>query len=128
MLDEAVQKARLRVSPDMMLFRKSLMTLEGVVAEVGQCSGQIDRTLSTEFLRHFAAEYPQRWLELPNSRNYSTRLSNLDVTQTLLSYPASVTRFWSGHALDILEACVSRWQAGVQSGAAGQSKIGVHQE
>jgi ubiquinone biosynthesis protein len=128
MLDEAVQKGRLRVSPDMMLFRKSLLTLEGVVAEVGQCSGQIDKTLSIEFLRHFAAEYPQRWLQLPTSRNSSTRVSNMDLTHTLLSYPTSVTRFWTGHALDILEACVSRWQQGVQPDAASESQIGIHQE
>ncbi len=54
MLDEAVQNARLRVSANLMLFRKSLHTLDGVVAEVGQCEGQIDQTLSAEFLRHFA--------------------------------------------------------------------------
>jgi ubiquinone biosynthesis protein len=115
MLDEAAEKARLRVSPDMMLFRKSLLTLEGVVAEVGECSGQIDKTLSIQFLRHFAAEYPQRWIQLPASRDFSTRLSNLDVTQTLLSYPTTVARFWTGHSLDILEACVRRWEAGVQT-------------
>jgi ubiquinone biosynthesis protein len=116
MLDEAVQKARLRVSADLMLFRKSLLTLEGVVADVGECSGQIDKTLSLEFLRHFAAEYPERWLRSPNSREFSTRLSNLDMIHTLLSYPTAVTRFWTGHTFDILEACVSRWEASLRSG------------
>ncbi len=115
MLDEAVQKARLRVSPDLMLFRKSLHTLEGVVADVGESKGQIDKTLSIEFLRHFAAECPQRWFRLPHSRAFSTRLSNLDMTQTLLSYPTTVTRFWTGHAFDILEACVGRWETRLQS-------------
>jgi hypothetical protein len=126
MLDDSVQNARLRVSTDLMLFRKTLHMLEGVVAEVGDSDGQIDKTLSLEFLRHFAAEWPDRWLQLPFSRNFSTRLSNFDVTHTLLSYPATVTRFWTGHAIDILEACASRWQAGLQPEvtAGGDSSLG----
>lgn len=115
LLDDAVQNARLRVAPDLMLFRKSLHTLEGVIAEVGERSGQIDKTLSVEFLRHFAAEWPKRWVRLPHSRDFATRLSNFDVTHTLLSYPATIARFWTGHAIDILEACVNRWQDSLQN-------------
>ena len=115
LLDDAVQNARLRVAPDLMLFRKSLHTLEGVIADVGERSGQIDKTLSIEFLRHFAAEWPKRWVRLPHSRDFATRLSNFDLTQTMLSYPATVARFWTGHAIDLLEACVSRWQDSIQN-------------
>jgi len=111
LLDEAVQLARLRVTANLMLFRKTLHTLEGVVDEVGESSGQIDNALSMEFLRHFAMEWPQRWLRSPVSRDFPTRLSNFDMTRTLLSYPATITRFWAGHAIDALEACVSRWEA-----------------
>ena len=126
LLDDAVQNARLRVSDDLMLFRKSLHTLEGVVAEVGECAGQIDKTLSIEFLRHFAAEWPQRWLRLPHSRDFATRLSNFDVTQTLLSYPTTVARFWTGHALDILKDCVSHWETSLPTDvtARGDSPLG----
>ena len=123
MLDEAVQTARLRVPADLLLFRKSLQTLEGVIADVGESTGQIDKTLSIEFLRHFAAEYPERWIRLPNSRDFATRLSNLDVTQTLLSYPTTVTRFWTGHALDILDACVRRWEAGLRTDAVTADEV-----
>ena len=117
MLDEAVLSARLRVSPDLMLFRKSLLTLEGVIAEVGERSGQIDKSLSLEFLRHFAAEYPLRWLRAPQSRDFATRISNLDLLQTLGSYPTVVARFWTGHGFDILEACAKRWEASLQDEA-----------
>jgi ubiquinone biosynthesis protein len=110
LLDDAVHRARLRVSADMMLFRKTLLTLEGVVADVGQSGGQIDSALSSEFLRNFAAEWPARWLQAPDSRQLATRLSNLDVSHTLLSYPATMTRFWTGHTFDILQACVNHWQ------------------
>ena len=108
MLDEATQAARLRVGSDLMLFRKSLHTLEGVVAEVGGSAGLIDQTLRMQFLRHFAREWPQRWLRPPYSRDYATRISNLDLTGALMSGPATVTRFWAGHAVDVLQACGRR--------------------
>ena len=103
MLDDATQQARMRVGPDMMLFRKSLHTLQGVITEVGQQSGQLDKVLCMEFLRHFACEWPQRWLRLPNSRDFATRLSNLDLAKTWFSYPKAATRFWHGFTNDMLE-------------------------
>lgn len=117
MLDASVQDAGLRFPVNMMLFRKSLHTLEGVIADVGECGGQIDKTLSLEFLRHFAAEWPERWLQMPHSREFATRLSNLDVTHTLFSFPTTIARFWTGNAIDILEACVSCWEASLQEDA-----------
>lgn len=103
MLDEAAQNARLRVHSDLMLFRKTLHTLEGVVAEVGESRGQIDQVLCIEFARHFAYEWPQRWGHFPDSREFATRLSNLDLTHMMLSYPSTVARFWTGHAVDMLK-------------------------
>jgi len=118
MLDDVVQNAQLRVSADMMLFRKTLHTLEGVLVEVG-ASGQLhdgcfceaedgcfceaEVALLFEFLCNFAAEWPQRWLRWPHSRDSATRLSTLDLTRTLISYPAAVGRFWAGHACDLLQ-------------------------
>lgn len=131
MLDEAVLSARLRVSPDLMLFRKSLLTLEGVIAEVGERSGQIDKSLSIEFLRHFAAEYPLRWIRSPQSREFATRISNLDLLQTLGSYPTVVARFWTGHGFDILEACAKRWESGLQrkkNGTVADESLANHSE
>ncbi len=122
LLDEATQKARLRVVPDLMLFRKSLLTLDGVVAEIGESHGQIDNVLCIEFLRHFAREWPQRWFQLPNSRDFATRLSNLDLTGTLLSCPLTAARFWTSHAVDML-SFASR-SADVAGGPAGPGYYG----
>ncbi len=108
MLDDATQNAGLRVSADLMLFRKSLLTLEGVVAEVGEQSGQLDDVLIGEFLRHFAREWPKRWLSDPRSREFATRLSNFDLTKTMFRAPAAATRFWAGHALDLLQGCAGQ--------------------
>ena len=61
LLDDVVQTARLRVPVDLMMFRKSLHTLDGVVAAVGQCEGQIDRLLDVDGLTSLDEE---RMLEL----------------------------------------------------------------
>jgi ubiquinone biosynthesis protein len=105
LLDDAVHLARLRVAADLMMFRKSLHTLEGVVAEISAGTIRMDDVLLVDFLQHFALEWPQRWVALPNSRDFATRLSNYDLTQTILRYPATVARFWTGHCLDLLDTC-----------------------
>ena len=103
MLDAAVQQARLRVSADLMLFRKSLLTLEGVVAEVGPPGQPMDLVMFLEFLRHFAEEWPRRWLALPQCREFATRLSNLDLAQTVCGVPSTLLRFWMGEGSDLLD-------------------------
>jgi hypothetical protein len=92
LLDEAVQTAR--ASRDLLLFRKTLHTLEGVVADVGAGEGQIDDVLLGEFLRHLVVEWPQRWLTPLGSRAFATRLSNADLAGFLLNLPLAVPRFW----------------------------------
>jgi ubiquinone biosynthesis protein len=94
LLDEAFQAARLRVGSDLLLFRKTLHTLEGVVADIGAADGQVDEVLLAEFLRHLAAEWPLRWLAPPDSRAFATRLSNADLARWMLSLPWAATRFW----------------------------------
>ena len=74
LLDSAVQNARLRVGPDLMLFRKSLHTLQGVIHEVGSIGFPIDEAMVTEFVKQFTREWPRRWLTMPNSKRNSLPL------------------------------------------------------
>lgn len=104
MLDEAVHTARLGVAADLMLFRKSLHTLEGVVTEVGAEGSYLDEVLFVEFLVHFLQEWPQRWLALPYCRQFATRLSNFDLTKALLSGPGTIARYWLAEGLDLWNA------------------------
>lgn len=110
MLDEAVQFAGVRVAADLMLFRKTLYTLEGVVAELGPEQFQIDEVLVRKFLCHFTMEWPRRWITLPHSREFATRLSNWDLTRTTLTLPWTTTRFWLHECLDVVRS----FQPGVQ--------------
>jgi ubiquinone biosynthesis protein len=104
LLDEAVLTARLRVGADLLLFRKTIHTLEGVLADVGAGSSQVDAVLLGEFLRHLAGEWPQRGLALPGCRAFATRLSNADLARLTLGLPWAAARFWAGLTLDLLSA------------------------
>lgn len=103
-LDAATQTARLRVATDMMLFRKTLHMLEGVIGELGTADIRIEDVLLAEFVRHFGQEWPDRWFALPTSRAFSTRLSNADLAATLLSWPLAAARFWQAEWLDCLRS------------------------
>jgi ubiquinone biosynthesis protein len=96
LLDEAVQKGGLRFGADLLLFRKALHTLEGVVADIAAPEERLDAVLLGQLLGHLVAEYPQRWLALPSSRAFATRLSNADLMEVVLGWPCAVARFWLG--------------------------------
>jgi hypothetical protein len=102
LLDDAVQRAGLRVSGDLMLFRKSLHTLEGVVADLRADGFGADQVIVADFLRQFAVEWPRRWLVPPDSREFATRLSNFDLMRTIVHGPTAFLRFWTGHTRDLL--------------------------
>ncbi|MGD9635438.1 MAG: AarF/UbiB family protein, partial [Pirellulales bacterium] len=104
LLDAATQAARLRVGADMMLFRKTLHMLEGVIGELGAKGVRIEDVLLAEFVRHFGREWPDRWFAFPTSRAFSTRLSNADLAGTLLSWPLAAARFWQAEWLDCLRS------------------------
>jgi ubiquinone biosynthesis protein len=96
LLDEAFARAGLRASNDLLLFRKSLHILHGVLADLGPGSLAIDQALVLDFIRHLADEWPLRWLAAMDSRALATRLSNADLTQMMLTLPITATRCWLG--------------------------------
>lgn len=102
LLDDAVLKAQLRVSADLMLFRKSLLMLDGVIADVGGGDEQVHEVLQGEFVRQFAREWPRRLVTSPGPRAYGTRISNADLYQLMISAPFTATRFWLEEGQDLL--------------------------
>jgi ubiquinone biosynthesis protein len=105
LLDDAVHTAGLRAGADLMVLRKSLHTLEGVVAEIAGPAFRIDDVLLADFLGHFAAELPRRFVAPLESREFATRLSNLDLAQAWLASPLALARFWMRQSFDMLNAC-----------------------
>ena len=102
LLDDATQTARLRVSGDMLLFRKSLHTLEGVIGELGAEGFSMEGTLLLELVRHFGREWPERWFAAPNSRRFATRLSNADLVEALLISPFAAALGWQENWLELI--------------------------
>jgi hypothetical protein len=86
MLDEAVRKAGLRFGADFMLFRKTILMVEGIVGDMTGESGLIDRVLLGEFAMRFFAELPWRFLMPPFSRSFATRISNMDVVELMAGF------------------------------------------
>lgn len=107
LLDDATQVARLRVGPDLLLFRKSLHTLEGVLNELGADGFNMEQTLLVEFVRQFAREWPARWCAALSSRAFPTRLSNADLVHTYLSAPLAAARYWQAEWREWTRACNS---------------------
>ena len=93
LMDEAVTRARCRFAADLVMFRKALRTLEGVVADVSP-NCRPDRVLIVALLRRLAVEWGQRPFATPFSRHFATHFSNLDLTQLLASAPLVGSLRW----------------------------------
>jgi ubiquinone biosynthesis protein len=93
LLDEAVQTARLRVGADLLIFRKMLLMVEGVVADVAGGAGlDLDASLTASFAGRLAREGLVRTFAPPYSRSFGTRLSNADLGHLALSLPWATAR------------------------------------
>ncbi|HKM56668.1 MAG TPA: AarF/UbiB family protein [Isosphaeraceae bacterium] len=101
MLDDAVLRARLRAGTDLILFRKTILTLEGVLADVSG-SVSIDELLPSLFLRRLVAEWPRRLLAPPWYRGLPTRLSTEDLALLIMRLPSTPARGWMETALEML--------------------------
>jgi ubiquinone biosynthesis protein len=107
LLDDAVVRARIRVPTDLLMFRKVMLTLEGVLADVS-ADVRIDDLLAEIFLRRLMIEWPRRLFASPLSRAFETRLSNGDLALLLLRLPWTPARAWIENALETL-ARMERW-------------------
>jgi ubiquinone biosynthesis protein len=95
LFDEAVCKAGVRLPAELMLFRKSLHALDGLVSELSAGDVRLDDVLIIDFARAFAADWPHRFFQGAASRNLRTRISNADLAKLALSTPSAFTRWLS---------------------------------
>jgi len=109
LLDSTVQVAGMRFSGEMLILRKMLHALEGVIADIGADRTCIDAVLLSEFFTQMAREWPHRWLAMPDSRAFPTRLSNADLVGVIMKLPVTATRFWLDRGLDALQESVASW-------------------
>jgi ubiquinone biosynthesis protein len=94
-LDEVVQRARVSFSTDLLMFRKVLLTLQGVLADV-DANCNVDAILAVSFATRLTREWGARLLSPPCSRRFGTHLSNADLACVISSTPLTAFRYWTG--------------------------------
>ncbi|MCB2263986.1 MAG: phosphotransferase [Candidatus Thiosymbion ectosymbiont of Robbea hypermnestra] len=96
LLDEVSLTAGVQFSRELLLYRKSILTIEGVITDISGKSS-IGRVLPTSAIRQFLCELTARAMAPPTSRHFGTHLSNLDLLFLYWGGPAAATRFWTHH-------------------------------
>ncbi len=116
LMDDAVERAGMRARADLMLFRKSLHVLDGLMTELETVWRPTDRAIAFEFVRQLATEWPRRWLSAPDSRDFSSRLSNADLARLMLGVYPAVGRFWTQRTLEAFSDVPPHGAAGACKG------------
>lgn len=92
LMDAALVDAKARFGSGLIMFRKVLQTLDGVIADVS-ATCRVDRVLARALIGELASEWRRRPLAFPFSRNFATHFSNLDLIQMWFSTPLIVSRY-----------------------------------
>lgn len=102
-LDELARTAAIHFPEETTLFRKSLLTLQGVAEDV---SGEIavDDVLVRSGISTFAKELPKRPLAPTMSREFGSHVSNLDLINAWMAVPWLPTRYWVASLRDMVGA------------------------
>jgi hypothetical protein len=106
LLDNLALQAGVRFNTDLMLFRKSLLTLEGVLADFTESDSSrralLDQTMLTTCLQRWIADWPQRLCMPLTFRSPSTHISTADLLSTIGSSLMTAARWWTENSLDLL--------------------------
>jgi len=94
LLDEASLAAGVQFSSELLLYRKSILTIEGVIKDISSESF-IGRVFPATAVRQFVCELTARALAPPTSRHFGTHVSNLDLIALYWGGPTAAARFWT---------------------------------
>lgn len=93
LMDRTLTEARGRFGPSLVIFRKVLQTLKGVVADVSDDS-RADAVLAASLISRLGVELPSRVTAPLFSRAFASHLSNADLAHLYLSAPLIASRYW----------------------------------
>lgn len=93
LMDDAARQAGARFAHDLLLFRKVVHLLDGVLADMTP-HHSIDSRLIASFCSQLMNETGPRLFALPNSRGFATHLSNIDLLELACSVPVHGLRLW----------------------------------
>jgi hypothetical protein len=83
--------AGVRFGGDIVLFRKAVLTVEGVAADVSPDTS-LGRVLPSSGSAQLLREWSQRWCNSPFSRGFGTHVSNLDLLSLYFAAPSAASR------------------------------------
>lgn len=83
----------IRFSSDLLLFRKTYFTLEGVVHDIYP-EQPIEQILMVQAAAQVAFEWPRRLVHPPMSRDFPSQLSNMDLARIAAGVPVHLLRAW----------------------------------
>ena len=106
LLDRLAASAILGFPEELVLFRKAVLSLSGVVADVSECCS-IDRVLIDAGLTQFLRELAGRALAPAGSRAFGSHVSNADLFGVWASWPVTAAKFWIGSWQDTLETLLT---------------------
>ena len=93
LMDDATMSAGVQFSGDLLLFRKSVLTIEGLIADISP-GISFDRVIPASAGHQLYREGFSRVFAPPLSRGFGTHLSNLDLMSLYWGAPATATRYW----------------------------------
>ncbi len=102
LLDGVAISTGMSFPENLMLFRKALLTLSGVVADITK-AGSLDRVMLNQGLRQFSSEWSSRMFADPTSRSYGTHVANVELMELAVSWPATLSAYWHGLWQDSLD-------------------------
>ena len=94
-LMDATAMSGARYGADLIVFRKVLQTLQGVIADVCDRAG-VDAALAVAFLGRLVAEWPARLMTPPFSRALATHMSHAELAHLFASSPLIASRALAG--------------------------------
>ena len=93
LLDDATLSAGVQFSQDLLFFRKSVLTIEGLITDISTDTS-FDHVLPASAAHQLYREGFSRSFAPPFSRGFGTHLSNLDLMSLYLGAPATAARYW----------------------------------
>jgi ubiquinone biosynthesis protein len=101
LLDRLATSGAMAFPEELVLFRKALLSLSGVVADVSAACSR-DRVLINVGAERFVRDLPGRARTPADSRAFATHVSTADLLGLWASFPATSARFWIGTWQDAL--------------------------
>ncbi len=95
MLDDVATDASVRFGGNLILFRKSVHSIQGVLHDLSP-GFSMDRHLLLRTVEQAVSDLPRRWLSGPFSHGYGTHLSNFDLARLMTSGPSTLLRHLRG--------------------------------